>query len=86
MLRQANAELLAKRSGTITKPEPTPVVSKAAVTPEPSNKSVVPTKSKDDKETGSWDKVKTSSVPLEEQVTKHINKEIQDILRLSGKQ
>ena len=87
MLRQANAELLAKRSGTITKPEPTPVVSKAAVTPEPSTKSVVPSKSKDDKETGSWDKIKTSNVPLEEQqpITEHINKEIQDILRLSGK-
>ena len=87
MLRQANAELLAKRSGLIPpKSEPASVLPKTAVTPEPSTKSVVPTKSKDDKETGSWDKVKTSSVPLEEQVTKHINKEIQDILRLSGKQ
>ena len=88
MLRQANAELLAKRSGLIPpKSEPTPILPKTTATPEPSNKSVVPTKSKDDKETGSWDKVKTSSVPLEEQdrITESINKEIQDILRLSGK-
>jgi hypothetical protein len=42
---------------------------------------------KDDKQTGSWDKVKTTNAPLEEQdrITESINKEIQDILRLSGK-
>ena len=51
----------------------------AASTPSPGTK--------DDKQTGSWDKVKTTIAPLEEQdrITESINKEIQDILRLSGK-
>ena len=42
---------------------------------------------KDDKQPGSWNKVATTNAPLEEQnrITESINKEIQDILRLSGK-
>ena len=86
-IRQSPTKSIVPTTTPTPKSEPTPILPKTTATPEPSNKSVVPTKSKDDKETGSWDKVKTSNVPLEEQdqITESINKEIQDILRLSGK-